>query len=466
MRQLHALRALIVLLTIAASHVQAIDTSVQAVPATALEQYVAKPDASYSWNKRREGKLGAGTFVELTLTSQTWRGIAWKHQLFIYRPSNLEAKSQALLLIAGGSWNDSLEQPPGPGNDKMPREATVVASLAEIMRAPVAVLMQVPEQPLFGGKKEDEIISYTFEEYMKSGDAEWPLLLPMVKSAVRAMDAVQEFTKAEWHHDVQNFLVTGASKRGWTTWLTAAVDRRVNALAPMVINMLNMRKHMDLQQESFGGYSEQIADYTEKGLQNQQDTPRAVSLRAIVDPYSYRGQLPQPKLIILGTNDRYWPVDSANLYWDALEGDKYMLYVPNNGHSISDYPRVLGSVLALYQHVADKKPLPKLSWRFTDLGDTLKLQVSSDMAPQSVTAWTANAKTRDFRDAQWTAQPAQSDQEKKDGSFVVHLTKPSDGFAAVFAEAQFNGRAMPFYLSTDLRVTRPAKAVTASAGGN
>ena len=38
-----------------------------------------------------------------------------------------------------------------------------MASLAETMGAPVAVLMQVPEQPLFGGKKEDEIISYTFD---------------------------------------------------------------------------------------------------------------------------------------------------------------------------------------------------------------------------------------------------------------------------------------------------------------
>jgi PhoPQ-activated pathogenicity-related protein len=418
MRHPHAFRIVPILLAITLSNVQAKDTSVKTGPAPALEQYVAKPDSSYGWKKRREGKLGAGTFVELTLTSQTWRDIPWKHQLFIYRPSSVETNAQAMLLIAGGSWNDSLAEPPAPGNDRMPGEATVVANLAEIMRAPVAVLMQVPEQPLFGGKKEDEIISYTFDEYMKSGDAEWPLLLPMVKSAVRAMDAVQEFSKAEWQLDVKNFLLTGASKRGWTTWLTAAVDPRVNALAPMVINMLNMRKHMDLQKESFGGYSEQIADYTEKGLQDVQDTPRAVNLRAIVDPYSYRDQLPQPKLVILGTNDRYWPVDAANLYWDSLEGEKYILYVPNNGHGIRDYARVLGSVLALYQHVAEKKPLPKLTWGFSDLGDTLRLELTSDIPPQSVTAWTASAKTRDFRESQCTPQPARNHQENY-GSYVV-----------------------------------------------
>ena len=459
---------LVLLASLLAIELAATATAAPTAPAatpSALEQYVAKPDASYRWQKRREGQLGAGTYVELTLTSQTWRDIPWKHQLFIYRPSTVESKSQAMLLIAGGSWNDSLEQPPVPGNDKLPGEASVVAGLAEIMRAPVAVLMQVPEQPLFGGKKEDEIISFTFAEYMKSGDAEWPLLLPMVKSAVRAMDAVQEFAKAEWQLEVQNFLVTGASKRGWTTWLTAAVDPRVNALAPMVINMLNMRPHMELQKESFGGYSEQIADYTEKGLQDHQDTDRGGSLRAIVDPYSYRGQLPQPKLVILGTNDRYWPVDAAKLYWDGLEGEKYILYVPNNGHGIRDYPRVLGTVFALYEHVANKRPLPQLSWKFTDQGDTLRLDLSCDTKPESVTAWTARAKTRDFREAQWAPRPAQLS-EQNDGGFVVDLKKPADGFAAVFAEAQFNGRAMPFYLSTNLRVTAPAKTAAASSGGN
>jgi PhoPQ-activated pathogenicity-related protein len=297
---------------------------------------------------------------------------------------------------------------------------------------------------------------------MKTGDDQWPLLLPMVKSAVRGMDAVQEFAKAEWQYDIQHFLVTGASKRGWTTWLTSAVDPRVNALAPMVIDTLNMRAHMDLQKLSFGGYSEQIKDYTDKGLQDQQDTARAAALRAIVDPFSYRQQLQQPKLIVLGTNDRYWPVDALNLYWNELAGEKYILYVPNNGHGIRDYPRVLGTVSALHEHVAANKPLPKLTWNFADRGNTLRLELASDTTPAAVNAWTTTSATRDFREAKWTSRPAQRNGDGEQ-SFVVDLKKPSAGFAAVFAEAQFNGRTMPFYLSTNLQVVQPA--VTASAGG-
>jgi PhoPQ-activated pathogenicity-related protein len=231
----------------------------------------------------------------------------------------------------------------------------------------------------------------------------------------------------------------------------------------MVIDMLNMRAHMDLQRLSFGGYSEQISDYTDKGLQDQQDSDRAVALRAIVDPFSYRKQLQQPKLIILGTNDRYWPVDALNLYWNELAGEKYILYVPNNGHGIRDYPRVLGTVSALHERVAANKPMPHLAWNFADLGDTVRLELTSDTKPVAVTSWTTTSATRDFREATWVSRAARKDQGEE--NFVVELKKPTSGFAAVFAEAQFNGRTMPYYLSTNLRVVEPA-AVGTAAGGN
>ncbi len=38
---------------------------------------------------------------------------------------------------------------------------------------------------------------------------------------------------------IEKFMVAGASKRGWTTWTTAAVDKRVIAAIPIVMDMAN-----------------------------------------------------------------------------------------------------------------------------------------------------------------------------------------------------------------------------------
>ncbi len=429
------------------------------VPSSALGDYVAKADDSFGWTKRREGKLGGATFVELTLTSQTWRGIVWRHQLYLIKPASAVDAKQALLFIGGGRWKDELAQPAG-ADDGLPREATLLSAVAENLKSPVAILLHVPQQPIFGGMVEDEIISHTFVEFYKTRDPEWPLLLPMVKSAVRAMDAVQQFAKQNWSLDIDRFTVAGASKRGWTTWLTSATDPRVTALAPMVIDMLNMEPQMEHQRFSFGGFSEQIQDYTSKGLQDMKG-PKAQALRAIVDPYSYRAKLTQPKLIMLGTNDRYWPLDALNLYWNDLEGDKYILYVPNKGHDLSDMSRVIGGLTALHRMNSGGPALPKLDWRLTPNGKGLELDLGSDQQPTQVQVWQAAAPTRDFREAKWTATPV----ELKDGRYRHELPYPAEGFAAMFGEARFAGEGVPFYLSTNLRIVGGESDAAAATGG-
>ena len=199
---------------------------------TALQDYVDAADASYGWTTAPRRQIRTGRLRRAHPHLANLAGPRWQHQLFIYRPSNVTPTATALLLINGGDWQDVARRAAAKGDDSLPSEALVIAQIAEAIQAPVAIVCQVPEQPLFDGMHEDEIISYTFEEFCKTGDCDWPLLLPMVKSAVRAMDAVEEFTAEEWNLEIDKFLVTGASKRGWTTWLTAAVDPRVDAIAP------------------------------------------------------------------------------------------------------------------------------------------------------------------------------------------------------------------------------------------
>ena len=404
-----------------------------------LAQYVARPDSSYRWEIVGSGKLRSGDYIEAILTSQTWRGIAWKHQLFLFRPKRITSR-HAFLYIDGGRWKEEYEN----GHAELPRAAALFVRLAQTIHAPVAVVRQVPFQPLFD-RREDALIAYTFDRYLETGDPDWPLLLPMVKAAMRAMDTVQTLAQSRWQLSIDRFTVAGASKRGWTSWLTAASDPRVAAVAPMVIDMLNVPAQIRLQRDTFGRLSEQIQDYQDIDLPGRIDSDRGRALLEMVDPYRHRAALTQPKLLLLGTNDHYWPLDALSLYWDGLPEPKRVLYVPNQGHDIRDLQRVVGALSALHRYSVRGEPLPSLSWSFAASAKNLQLSVQPGRKPAHVIAWHASSATRDFRDAHWSAQRCR---ESK-GQFLCTRAPSASAYTALFSEVTFKDRGeQEFSLST------------------
>ncbi|MGH7944363.1 MAG: PhoPQ-activated pathogenicity-related family protein [Opitutaceae bacterium] len=419
--------------------------------ANALAEYIARPDPDFGWTERSAGRLGVTNYVELILVSQEWQGVTWKHQLYIVHPSTLNpAATHAMLVIAGHGWKEEYNRP--PEHHSLSKSAPVYAQLAEKLGTPIAILLQVPFQPMFDELTEDWLIAYTFDRYLQTGDEDWPLLLPMVKSATRAMDAVQAYTRKKWGLNIGTFTVTGASKRGWTTWLTGAVDRRATAIAPMVIDVLNMAPHMKHARATWGAPSQKIEPYTKRGLLDKLDTPAGRQLLQIVDPYSYRAALDQPKLIINGTNDDYWVTDATNLYWDELIGEKHLLYVPNNNHGLRDYGRVIGSVLALHQHQAGHMPMPHFEWEFeADEGSTT-VTVEAKPRPEEYRVWMTDSPIADLRKAKWTSRALSVGDGK-----ARYKVSPTKNYQAFFVEAEFrDDRPLPLNLSTNMRVIPPA----------
>ncbi len=334
--------------------------------AGALEDYVARPDKEYEWRKISQRQEGEFAITRLRLVSQQWREFTWTHDMQVVVPEKVRNPGIAFLMVSGD----------GQGTGQM----LILKTLAQSAGAMAAVITRVPNQPLYEGRKEDALISYTFLKYLETGDQSWPLLFPMVKSAVRAMDAVQEFARKEYQQEVGKFVVGGASKRGWTTWLTAAVDKRVSAMAPMVIDMLNMKTQLQWMEKVYGRQSEMISDYTDLQLQKRMDEPRMVELRGWVDPYSYRQRYTMPKLLLLGSNDPYWTVDSLRHYWSDLPEPKLLFQTPNAGHDLAGGKEALPTLAAFFTMIADGRELPKMEWRIGD-GANGKATVSLEVRP-------------------------------------------------------------------------------------
>lgn len=408
-----------------------------------LQAYVSEPDESFKWREVASGRIGAVEYSEYRLISQTWRGIEWKHQFYLLKPATManDVRS-ALLFVHGGRWKPEYETGEKKSTD-LPREAQHFAALTQAIGAPVGVLRQVPFQPIFD-RREDALIAYTLDQYLRTGERDWPVLLPMVKSAVRAMDAMQSIARERWDVSLKEFTVTGASKRGWTSWLTAAVDPRVMAVAPMVIDVLNMRAQMDHQRATWGELSDEIQDYAALDLPSRLRTQRGAELLSMVDPYSYRAELTKPKLIMLSTNDRYWPLDALQLYWSELPDPKHVIYVPNQGHGLRDVARVIGALSAVHRYAAAGDTLPRTTWSFASTPKTIGIDVEPERAPARVLIWSAQSSTKDFREAHWRSRPCR----KRDGAYSCKVPRGEKQYTAAFAETSFKDPNAPMFSTT------------------
>jgi len=442
---------------------------------TALDDYVAAPDTNYSF--RLAGKVPGKqetTFI-LEMTSQAWLTTnevnrpLWKHWLVIVRPDEV-ATSKSLLVIGGGA------------NDGVPPKAAdgSLVQIALATRSVVSELRMVPNQPLvFSGesfdRSEDALIAYTWDKFLRTGDPKWPARLPMTKAAVRAMDTVTAFAASPdgGKAGIDGFVVAGGSKRGWTTWTTAAVDKRVVAIVPIVIDVLNIEPSMKHHYAAYGFWAPSIGDYTAFDIMDWTGTPEYSALMKIVEPYQYRHRMTMPKFIINACGDQFFLPDSSQFYFKDLPGIKYLRYVPNADHSLkgSDARRTL---LACYNAVLYHLPLPRFAWTLSHDGS---IRVTTLDRPSEVKLWQAtNPDARDFRletlGPQWQSAPL-SDHgpgyqalgpayaptgwkpltDHGGGLYVGKVPPPRKGWTAFMVELTFpSGCEAPFKFTTQVRV--------------
>jgi PhoPQ-activated pathogenicity-related protein len=435
--------------------------------ATPLDRYVAAPDPAYTWEKVRE-LSGEGCVAHvLKMTSQTWLTpgdvdrTTWWHWLTIVEPERVTSDI-ALLYIGGGSNDDAL-----------PAEIrSTYARIAVSTGSVVAELRMVPNEPLqfagdsSGPRKEDRLIAFAWSKFLRGGDPVWLPRLPMTKSAVRAMDTVSAYFEKRGGSGprIRRFVVAGSSKRGWTTWTTAAADRRVVGIVPIVIDLLNVEASFKHHHDVYGFWAPAIQSYVEMGIPDWFGTPQMRRLREIVDPYEYRARLTMPKLVINATGDQFFVPDSSQFYFDDLRGEKHLRYVPNADHSMRQTD-VDESVLAFYRSIVKETPRPEFTWTFEEDG-SIRVRTGGSQVPAEARLWQAtNPKARDFRLE--TLGPAWRSTvlaPQPDGEYGASMTAPASGWTAFFVELTYaGGDAPPLKLTTAVRVLPDAFPIADSS---
>ena len=425
-------------------------------PKNALDAYVAKPDPAFAW--KVVGPVSGPGYhgAVLELTSQTWLTAKqvdkplWKHWLTVIVPDKVEHKD-AFLYITGGNNTD-------PAPKTAPERW---AKMALETRSVVVELDDVPNQPLRFAEDpkprvEDEIIAYQQAKFARDRNPLDLVRLPMVKSGTQAMTAVQQYLASEagGKLKVDGFVVSGGSKRAWVTWLVGAIDRRVVAIVPIVINVLDVDATAKHHWEAMGYFSPALKDYVENGLiPGMIGSPGLTEVNRIEDPLNYRDRpaMKMPKYVINAVGDEYFPPDNTRFSYHLLPQVKRLRMIPNSKHSTAGTD-ISDSITAFYDAVLNRRPIPDYSWTVRPDG---AIVVKSATKPAEVRLWQGtDPKARDFRvDTIGKAFTSTVLTPQTDGTWVGKVDKPPAGWTAYFVELSYpSGTAYPFKFTTEVSV--------------
>lgn len=279
------------------------------MPVKSLDDYLKLDTGKPSWTvgpKTRE-------LTELRLNGLTWQGDLWRHEIVI-AGSGFNS-DVAILNLTGDRMENTMD------------DFTVL--FAKTCHLPVVTVYGIPNQPTFG-IREDELISYGIKQFFMTKDNTWPLLLPMTKSAIHAMDAVEAWSKGK----LKKFIVTGTSKRGATSWLVASTgDQRVIGIVPTVADlMMDMTGQLKYQKATWGHYTPVIPEFKTMDPVPFFSMPRGREMMELVDPFYYLERVKVPVLVINGGSDQLSVLDSAKLYWDKIKAPKLFKAIPNASH--------------------------------------------------------------------------------------------------------------------------------------
>lgn len=418
-----------------------------------LQKYLAEPSPKYSIINTKKTDAGDGLWrYEVDFHSVQWRDAkevstpVWQHKLVIFTPKQWAART---VVMGVGGGVQGMETDTSRAEERLARDIALKSGFAS------AVVKTIPNQPLqFMGdgknRYEDDIIAYSWDKYLRTLDAKWLPLFPMVKSAHLAMDTITKtLTIDRPKLGEPEFVVYGASKRGWTTWLTAATDKRVVGIAPIVIDMLNMKPSLINHRESLGEWSVALKDYVHHKITERIETPEMAESLKRIDPLSYVELLKLPKFLLNMANDQFFTPDSSTFYYDKLQGPKWLRYFPNAGHNRKGVD--LATPISIFaQHVSRPKALAPLHWTLAEDG---RMTYSSEQAPSKLILWEAvNPTAKDFR-LMSADFPRYVPTELITGKKEYSVRKPSKGYKSFFYEFTFtlpNGQA--FTQTTSARI--------------
>ncbi|WP_455285651.1 PhoPQ-activated pathogenicity-related family protein [Cupriavidus necator] len=383
------------------------------------------------------------------MTSQSWsperlvQPTEWLHEVTLYIPDHA-LRQRALVIVNNGS-RYSLEGATRTLATDFP--AQTLADIAQATKTVVVSVEDVPNQALVyaddgKARTEDASVAHSWSLFMTAPHARptMSLHIPMAATVSRALTLAQRELASLGIH---RFIVSGISKRAWSSWLATIADPRIDAVVPFAMDLLDTRAALKHIFQSYGGnWPLAFRPYYTEAIDRRIDTQPFSWLMQIEDPLAYLGtqygaRLAVPKYIVNASGDEFFVPDNSKFYYDRLPGEKALRMVPNSSHGgiRNSATEVLTSFVNRFQQ---SMPLPVVQAELRNPKSGPSIVGRSSEVPQKLLLWRAtNPSARDFRHAcgiRFVSTPVQTTDPQ---TFDVPLEFPASGWSAQFVEATF-----------------------------
>lgn len=462
---------------------------------TALDEYVHREDGQWTWDIIEKYEYGSVANSSLrfdvdvyivNMTSQLWMADdadfstsqLWWHKMGIAIPHNIRDTQNGALFITGGNNRNPEEIPP-----QFDLYNVIAAQVANDTGRIGGYILQVPNQPMVfrddpeqRSRSEDDVIAYTWRWFIDMGGRETGtpeeviLRAPMTKAAKRGMDTIAALAEQEVGAELDQFIVMGASKRGWTTWSLAATDDRVKLCVPLVMSLLHFEETLQSHFRAFeGGWSFAFRPYYRENLTLEFDNPIATQeIYDSEDMYRYRTRLAGiPKLAVSATGDEFFLNQDYHHWWDDFSGKKHIQMCPNAEHVLfPHWWRIYQTVMGFWTNWMNDVDLPEVTWEreWDEDGSLGVVRLETSEEPINVRGlWAVtlpNNTRRDFRLA--GGYPAEIQpilwrneevEHVSDTEFVYEKEEIDDEWLGFFIETQFESdEGYDMYLTSEVEI--------------
>ena len=427
------------------------------------DSYMEKEEPLYNWYEYEGTSIKSfhgGQIHFLNVTSQQWldeskavgpQGSVWSHIVAVNIPKNLK-HTNISLAYATGWCNERPDNYLPEADDEDIFTADQLAHDAQMIAITVFQIpnchITYPSDPKHKARQEDGVLAWAWREF--HGDPtnyEWLPRMPMAKAVFQSMRAAQDFVNNDLKvAEVDNWMVAGASKRGWTTWMVGVTDCKncvnIAGIMPLVPIMPNLLDGAHQQWKSYGGWTFAFYDYVDAGIMQWLDDEIFGNLTHFLDPLSYKDRLAKiPKYIMLSSDDEFMMFDWTSKYFDQFAGlgETKLLISPNSEHSLATaIPNVVSSVATIARSIAEGKTAEERpSFDYEHDGDKTITITIPEGGPKPTGVYLRHAETfsnirRDFR---WIVKA--SDDNKNCSLPWIHLPKGEED--DIMAKYNFEG---------------------------